>query len=194
MSVPIPFSSVAHSCSTLCDPMNHSMPGLPVHHHTRGPPKPMSIESVMPSNHLILCCSLLLLPSIFPRIRVFSNESALHIRWPKDWSFSFNISPSNEPPGLISFRMDWLDLLAVQGTLKSLLQHHSSKASILQCSAFFIFQLSHPYMTTGETIALTRWTFVGKVMSLLFNMLSRLVITFLPMSVFYFHGCNHHLQ
>ena len=132
----------------------------------------------MPSNHLILCCSLLLLPSIFPSIRVFSNESALHIRWPKYWSFSFNISPSNEHPGLISFRMEWMDLLAIQGTLKSLLQHHSSKASILQHSAFFIVQLSHPYRTTGKTIALTRWTFVDKVMSLLFNMLSRLVITF----------------
>ena len=136
----------------------------------------------MPSNHLILCCPLLLLPSIFPSTRVFSNESALLIRWPKYWSFSFNISPSNEYPGLISFRMDWLDLLAVQGTLKSLLQHHSSKASILQHSALFIVQLSHPYMTTGKTIALTRGTFVGKVMSLLFNMLSRLVITFLPRS------------
>ena len=136
----------------------------------------------MPSNHLILYCPLLLLPSIFPSIRVFSNESALHIKWPKYWSFSFNISPSNEHPGLISFRMDWLDLLAVQGTLKSLLQHHSSKASILWCSAFFIIQLSYPYVTTGKTIALTRWTFVGKVTSLLFNMLSRLVITFLPRS------------
>ena len=129
--------------------------------------KLMSIESVMPSNHLILCCPLLLLPSIFPSIRVFSNESALRIRWTKYWSFSFSISPSNEHPGLISFRMDWLDLLAVQGTLKSLLQHHSSKASILLCSAFFIVQLSHPYMTTGKTIALTRWTFFGKVVSLL---------------------------
>ena len=137
----------------------------------------------MPSNYLIPCRPLLLLPSIFPSIRVFSNESALHIRWPKYWSFSFNISPSNEYPGLISFRMDWLDLLAVQGTLKSLLQHLSSKASsILQHSAFFIVQLSHPYMTIGKTIALTRWTFVGRVMSLLFNMLSRLVITFLPRS------------
>ena len=142
----------------------------------------MSIESVMPSSHLILCRPLLLLPSIFPSIRVFSNESALCIRWPKHWSFSFSISPSNEHPGLISFRMDWLDLLAVQGTLKSLLQHHSSKASILQHSAFFIVQLSHPYMTTGKTIAMTRWTFVGKVMSLLFNMLSRLVRSFLPRS------------
>ena len=142
----------------------------------------MCIELVMPSNHLILCHPLLLLPSIFPSIRVFSNESALHIRWPKYWSFSFNISPSNEYPGLISFRMDRLDLLAVQGTLKSLLQHHCSKASILLCSAFFIVQLSHPYMITGETIALTRRTFVGKVMSLLFNMLSRFVITFLPRS------------
>ena len=140
----------------------------------------MSIESVMTSNHLVLCHPLLLLPSIFPNIRVFSNESALHIRWSKYWSFSFNSSPSNEYPGLISLRMDWLDLLAVQGTFKSLLQHHSSKASILQCSAFFTVQLSHPYMTAGETIALTRQTFVGKVMSVLFNMLSRLVITFLP--------------
>ena len=145
-------------------------------------PKPMSIESVMPSNHLILCRPLLLLPSIFPGIRVFSNESSLRIRWPKYWSFSFNISPSNEHPGLTSFRMDWLDLLAVQGTLKGLLQHHSSKASILLHSAFFTVQLSHPYMTTGNTIALTRGTFVGKLMSLLFNMLSRLVITFLPRS------------
>ena len=144
--------------------------------------KLMSIEWVMPSSHLILCCPLLLLPSIFPSIRVFSNESALCIRWPKYWSFSFNISPSSEHPGLISFRMDWLDLLAVQGTLKSLLQHHSSKASIFWHSAFFIVQLSHPYMTTGKTIALTRWTFVSKVMSLLFNMLSRLVIAFLPRS------------
>ena len=137
----------------------------------------MSIELVMPSNHLILCYPLLLLPSIFPSIRVFSNELALHIRWPKYWSFSFKISPSNEYPGLISFRMNWLDLLAVQGTLKSLLQQHSSKASILRCSAFFIVQLSHPYMTAEKTIALTRWTFDGKVMSLLFNMLSRLVTT-----------------
>ena len=145
-------------------------------------PKPMSIESVMPSNHLILCHPLLLLPSIFPSIRVFSNESALWIRWSKYWSFSLNISPSNEHPGLISFRMDWLDLLAVQGTLKSLLQHHSSKALILQRSAFFIVQLSHPYMTIGKTIALTRWTFVDKVMSLLFKMLSRLIITFLSRS------------
>ena len=141
----------------------------------------MSIESVMPSNHLILCHPLLL-SSIFLSITVFSNESALHIRWPKYWSFSFNISPSNEHPGLISFRKDWLDLLAVQGTLKSLFQHHSSKASTLQCSAFFIVQLSYPYMTTGKTIALTRWTFVGKVMSRLLNMLSRLVIAFLPRS------------
>ena len=142
----------------------------------------MSIELVMPSNHLIFCRPLLLLPSIFPSIRDFSSESALHIRWPKYWSFSFNISPSNEHSGLISFRMDWLDLLAVQGTLKTLLQHHSSKISILRCSAFFIVQLSHPYMTTGKTTALTRQTFVGKVMSLLFNMLSRLIITFLPRS------------
>ena len=150
--------------------------------NSRSPPKPMSIELVMPSNHLILCRPLLLLPSIFPSIRVFSNESALCIRRPKYWSFSFNISPANEHPELISFRMNWLDLFAVQGILKSLFQHHSSKVSILLCSAFFIVQLSHPYMTTGKTIALTRWTFVGKVMPLLCNMLSRLVITFLPSS------------
>ena len=136
----------------------------------------------MPSSHLTLCHPVLLLPSIFPSIRVFSNESTLHMRWPKYWSFSFSVSPSNEHPGLISFRMDWLDLLVVQGTLKSLLQHHSSKASILWHSDFFTVQLSHPYMTTGKTISLTRWTFVGKVMSLLFNMLSRLVITFFPRS------------
>ena len=161
--------------------------------NSQSPPKSMSIESVMPSNHLILCRPPFLLPSIFPSIRVFSDESALRIRWPKYWSFqkkkqtkywsfSFNISPSSEHPGLICYRMDWLDLLAVQGTLKSLLQHHSSKAAILLRSAFFIVQLSHPYMTTGKTIALTRRTFVDKVMSLLFNMLSRLVITFLPRS------------
>ena len=142
----------------------------------------MSIKSVMPSSHLILCCPLLLLPSIPPSIRVFSNESALRMRCPKYWSFSFSISPSNEHPGLISFRKDWLDLLAVQGTLRSLLQHCTSKASILQHSAFFTVQFSHPYMTTGKTIALTRWAFVGKVISLLFNLLSRLVITFLPRS------------
>ena len=162
--------------------MNRSTSGFPVHHQLLESTQTMSIESVMPSNHLILCRPLLLLPSICPSIRVFSNESALLIRLPKYWSLRFNISPSNEYPGLISFRMDWLDLLAVQWTLKSLLQHHSSKASILQCSAFFIVQLSHPYVTTGKTIALTRWTFVGKVMSLLFNKLSRLVITFLPRS------------
>ena len=153
----------------------------------------------MPSNRLILCCPLLLLPSILPRssifMRVFSNESALCIRWPKYWSFSFSISPSSVYSGLISFRMDWLDLLTVQGTLQSLLQHHSSKASILQHSAFFIVQLSHPYMTTGKTIALTRWPFVGKVMSLLFNMLSGLVIAFLPRSKRpQCHGYSHHLQ
>ena len=140
----------------------------------------MSIGLVMPSNHLILCCPLPFLPSIFPSIRVFSNELVLHIWWPKYWSFSFSISPSNEHSGLISFRMDWLDFFAVQGTLKSLLQHHSSKASSLWRSAFFTVQLSHPYMTTGKTIALTRWTFVGKVMSLLYNMLYRLAIAFLP--------------
>ena len=150
--------------------------------NTRSPPKPKSIESVMSSNHLILCHPLLLLPSIFPSIQVFSNESALCIRWPKYWSFSFNISLSNEHPGLISFRMDWLDCLAVQGTLKNLLQHHSSKASILQLSAFFIVKFSHPYMITGKTIALSRQTFVDKVMSLLFYMLFMLVITFLPRS------------
>jgi len=155
--------------------------------------KLMSIESLMPSNHLILCGPLLLPPLIFPSIRVFSSESVLHIRWPKYWSFSFSISPSNEYSGLISFMMDWLDLLAIQGTLKSLLQHHSSKATILQRSAFFIVQLSHPYMTTGKTIALTRWTFVGIVMSLLFNMLSRLVITFLPRSKSLFNFIVFHV-
>ena len=142
MEYSVQFSSVAQSCLTLCGPMNRSTPGLPVHHQTRSPPKPMSVESVMPSNHLILCHSLFLPPSIFPSIRVFSNESALHIRWPKYWSFRFSINPSNENPGLISFRTDWLDLLAVQRTLKSLLQHHSSEASILQSSAFFIVQLT----------------------------------------------------
>ena len=162
--------------------MNHSTPGHPVHHQLLEFTQCMSIESVMSSNHLTLCHPLLLLPSIFPSIRVFSNESTLCIRWPKYWSFSFNISPSNEHPGLISFRMDWLDLPAVQGTLKSLLQHHSSKASITWCSAFFMVQLSHPFMTTGKTIALTRQTFVDKVMSLLFNMLSSLVLTFFPRS------------
>ena len=145
-------------------------------------PKLMSIELVMLSSHLILCHPLLLLSPVPPSIRVFSNESTLHMRWPKYWSFSFSISPSKEHPGLISFRMDWLDLLAVQGSLTSLLQHHSSKASILRCSAFFIVQLSHPYTTTGKTVALTRWTFVGKAIYLLLNMLSRLVITFLPRS------------
>ena len=162
--------------------MDCSTPGLPVHQQLHSSPKLISIESVMPSNHLILCCPLLLLPSSFPSIRVFSNESALPIRWPKYGSFSFNISTSNEHPGLISLRIDWLDLLAVQGTLKSLLQHHSSNASVLRHSAFFIVQLSHPYTTTGKTIALARQTFVGEVMSLLLNMLSRLVVTFLPRS------------
>ena len=146
----VQFSSVAQSCPTLCDPMNRSTPASLSITNSQSPPKPTSIELVMPSNCLILCHPLLLLPSIPPSIRIFSNESALHIRWPKYWSFSFNISPSNEHPGLISFRMDWLDLLAVQATLKSLLQHHSSKASIFRCSAFFIVQLSHPYMTTGK--------------------------------------------
>ena len=161
----VQFSSVAQSCLTLCDPMN-PMDSLSIT-NSRSLLKLMSIESVMPSNHLICCHPRLLLPSIFLSIRVNSSESVLCIRWPKYWSFSFSISPSNEYSGLISFRMDWLDLLAVQGALKSLLQHHSSKASILQCSAFFIIQLSHPYMTTGKTIPLTRWTFVGKVMEAL---------------------------
>ena len=154
----------------------------------------MSIELVMPSNHLILCCPLLLLPSIFPNIRVFSSESALHIKWPKYWSFSFSISPSNEYSGLISFRIDWFDL-AVQGTLKGLLQHHSSKESILQHSTFFMVRLSHLCMTTGKTIALAIWTFVGKVMSLLYNILSRWSqLFFQGASIFKFHSCNHHLQ
>ena len=159
--------------------MNRSTPDLPVHHQL---PEFTHIESVMPSSHLILGRSLLLPSSIFPSIRVFSNESALYIRWPKYWSFSFNISPSNEYSGLISFRIDWFDLPAIQGTLKSLLQHHTSKALIFQCSAFFILQLSHPYITTGKTITLTSWTFVGKIMSLLLNMPSKLVITFLSRS------------
>ena len=158
----VQFSSVAQSCPTLWDPMNCSTPGLPVHHQLPEFTE-TSIESVIPSSHLILCRSLLLLPPIPPSIRVFSNESTLCIRWPKYWSFSFSISPSKGHPGLISFRMDWLDLLAVQGTLKSLLQHHSSKASILRRSAFFTVQLSHPYIATGKTITLTRRTFVGKV-------------------------------
>ena len=169
-------------CQTLCDPMDCSTPGFPVHHQF---PEPAQTQvhwiddAIQPS---FLCHPFLLLPSIFPSIRVFSNDSVLHIRWPKYWSFSFSISPSNEYSELIFFRMDWLDLLAVRGTLKSLPQHHSSKAWILQHSAFFIVQLSHPYVTTGKSIALTRQTFVDKVMSMLFNMLSRLVITFLPRS------------
>ena len=172
------FSSVAQSCPTLCDPMNRSTPGLSVHHQLPESTQTHAHQPVMPSSHLIHCHPLLLLPPIPPSIRVFSNESTLHMRWPKYWSFSFSISPSNEHPGLISVRMDWLDLLAVQVTLKSLLQHHSSKASILQCSAFLIVQLSHPYMITGKTIALTRQTFVDKVISLLFNMLFRLKILY----------------
>ena len=160
--------------------MDYSTPGFPVHHQIPELSQTWSIESVMPSNHLILCRPLLLLPSIFSIIRVFSNKSVLQLRWPKYWSFHFSIIPSKEIPGLISFRMDWLDLLAVQGTLKSLLQHPSSKTSILWCSAFFMVQLSHPYITTGKNTALTSWIFDGKVMSLLFNMLSRLVIIFLP--------------
>ena len=170
MKSPVQSRSVAQSCPSLCDPMDRSTPGLPVHHQLP--------ESTQTHVHwvgdaiqpFILCRPLLLLPSVFPSIRVFSNESAPRIRWPKYWSFSFNVNPTNEHPGLISFRMDWLDLLAVQGTLKSLLQHHSSKASILWLSAFYIVQLSHPYMTAGKTTTLTRQTFVGKVMSLLFNM------------------------
>ena len=176
------FSSVAQSCPTLCDPMNHSTPGLPVHHQLPEFTQTHVHQVGDAIQHLILCRPLLLLPPIPPSIRVFSNESTLCMRWPKYWSFSFSIGPSNEHPGLISFRMHWLDLLAVHGTLKSLLQHHSLKASILRHSAFFTVQLSHPYMTTGKTIALTRRTLVGKVMSLLLNMLSQLVLTFLPRS------------
>ena len=175
--------SVAQSCPTLCDPMNHSMPGTLSNTNSRSSLRLRSIESVMPSSYLILCRPLLLLPPIHPSIRVFSSELTLRMRQPKySQSCSFSIIHSKEIPGLISFRMDWLDLLAVQGTLKSLLQHHRSKASILRCSAFFTVQLSHPYMTIGKTIALTVRTFVGKAMSLLLNMLSRLVITFLPRS------------
>ena len=178
----IQFSSVAQSCPTLCDPMNHSMPGLPVHHQlpefTQTNVHCVS-DAIQPSHHL--SSPFPPAPNPFPA-SVFSNESTLHMRWPKYWSFSYSINPSKEHPGLISFRMDWLNLLAVQGTLKSLLQHHSSKASIFWQSSFFIVQLSHPYMTTGKTIALTRQTFVDKVMSLLFNTLSRLVIGFLPRS------------
>ena len=174
------FSSVIQSWLTLCNPWTAARQASMFITNSWSLLTLMSTESVMPSNHFILCHPLLLPPPIFPSIRVFSNESVLHIRWPKYWSFSFNISPSKEYSGLISFRMDWLDLLSVQGTLKSLLQHHSSKPTIPQCSAFFIVQLSHPYITTGKMIALTRCTFAGKVMSLLFNMLSRLVITFLP--------------
>jgi len=184
------FSSVQFSHSVVSDSLRpHGM------QHARLPcPSPTARAGIMgmPSNHLILCRLLLLLPSIFPSIWVFSNESVLRITWPKYWNSSFSISPSSEYLGLISFRMDWLDLLAVQGILKSLLQHHSSKASILRCSAFFIVQLSHPYMTTGKTIALIRWNFVGKVTSLLFNMLSRLVIAFLPRNKL--HACSHYLQ
>ena len=179
------FISVQFSCSVVSDsaiPWTTARQASLSIANSWGPPKPMSIKSVMPSNHLILYRPLLLPPSVFSSIRVFSNQSVLCIRWPKYWSFSFNISPSSKYPGLISFRMDWFDVLAVQGTLKSLLQHHSSKASILQHSAFFLVQLSHPYMTTGKTIALTRRTLAGKVMSLLFNTLSMLVITFLPRS------------
>ena len=183
-SISVQFSSVAQPCPPLCDPMNSSTPGLPVHYHlpefTQTHVHRVG-DAIQPSHPLSSPSPLAPNPSQHQSI---SSVSTLHIRWPKYWSFSFSISPSNEYSGLIPFRMDWLDLLAVQGTLKSLLQHHSSKASILQCSGFFIVQLSHPYMTTGKTIALARWTFVDKIMSLLFNMLSRLVITFLPRSVF----------
>ena len=178
----VQFSSAAQKCPTICDPKTGARQASLSIINSQSSPKPLSIELVIPSSHLIFCRPLLLLPSIFPIIRVFSKESVLRMRWPKYWSFSFNISPSNEHPGLISFRMDWLALLVAQGTLKSLLQHHSSKASILWCSAFFVVQLSQPYMTTGKTIALTRRTFVGKVMSLFLNMLFRLIITFLPRS------------
>ena len=174
--------SVGKSCLTLYDPSTATRQASLSITNSRSLLKLMCIELVMPSNHLIFCRPLLLLPSVFPSIRVFSNESVLCIRWPKYWSFSFSISPSNEYSKLISLRTDWLDLIAVQGTLKGLLQHHSSKAAILWCSTFFIVQLSHPYRTTGKTVALSRWTFVGKVISLLFNTLSRLVITFLPRS------------
>ena len=176
----VQFSSVAPSCLTPCDPMDCSTPGFPVHHQLLELTQTHAhwISDGIPPSHL--CCSLLLPPSNFPSIRVFSKKSVLCIMWPKYWSFSFSISPSNEYSGPVFFRMDWLDFPAVQEIFKSLFQHHSSKSSILQCSAFFVVQLSHPYMTTGKTIALTRWTFVGKVLSLLFKMLSRLVIDFLP--------------
>ena len=177
----VQFSHLVVSESLWHEELQHGQASLSIT-NSQSRHKPVFIESVMPSSHLILCHPLLLLPPIPPSIRVIYNESTLHMKWPKYWSFSFSISPSNEHPALISFRMDWLDLLAVQGTLKSLLQHHSSKAPIFWCSAFFTVQLSHPYMTSGKTIALIRQTFVGKVMSLLFNMLSRLVITFLPRS------------
>jgi len=178
----IQFISVTQSCPTLCDLMDCSTPGFPVHHQLPELTQTYVHQGGHAIQYLILCHPLLLPPSIFPSIRVFSNEPVLRIRWPKYWSFSFNISPFNEYSGLISFRMDWLDLLEVQRTFKSLLQHHSSKASILRCSAFFIVQLSHPHMTIGKTIGLTRQTFVNKVMSLLLNLLSRLVIAFLPRS------------
>ena len=186
-------SSVCQSCPTPCNPMDCSMPGFPVHHRLPELLKLISIESVMPFNHLILCHPLLLLPSIFPNIMVISKESVIHIRWPKYWSFS--ISPTNKYSGLISFRIDWLDVLAVLWTLKSLLQHHSSKASICQCSAFFIVHVSHLYMTTGKTIALIRWPIFGKVIFLLFNILSRLVIALLPRSKHLLISCcSHNLQ
>ena len=186
----VQFSSVTQSCPTLCDPMNRSTPGLPVHRQLPEFTRLASIESVMPSSHRILCRPLLLLPPIPPSIRVFSNESTLRMRYLMYWSFSFSIIPSKEIPGLISFRMDWLDLLTVQGTLKSLLQSHSSNASILWCSAIFTFQLSHPYMTTRKTIALTRWTLVGKVMSLLFKAGHNLNHSFITYSYMILSKCQ----
>ena len=193
LAISVQFSSVAWSCPTLCDPMNHSTPGLPVHHQlpefTQTQVHRVS-DAIQPSHPLLYPSA----PNSSQHQGLF-HESTLRMRWPKYWSFSLSISPSNEHLGLVSVRMDWLDLLAVQGTLKSLLQHHTSRASILRCSAFFTVQLSHPYMTTGKTITLNRWTFVGKVISLLFDMLSRLVITFLPRSKrLSFFGCSHHLQ
>ena len=189
MATSVQFSSVTQSCRLFATPWTAACQASLSITNSQSSPKLMCIESVMSSSHLILCHPLLL-PPIPPRIRVFSNESTLHIRWPKYWSFSLSISPSNEHPGLISFRMDWLDLLAVQETHKSLLQYRRSKASILRCSAFFTVQLSHPYMITGKTIALTRWTFVGKVISLLFNMLSRLVITLINQLQFLKRTCK----
>ena len=193
LSTSVQFSSLAQSCPTLCDPWTAARQASLSITNCQSLPKPMSIKSVMPSNHLILCCPLLLLSSIFPSVRVFSNESALCIMWPKYRSFNFNISPSNEHPGLISCRMDWLDLFAVQGTLKSLLQHHSSKGSTLRHSAFFIVPLSHPYMTTGKTIALTGWTFVDEVMPLIFLLFPLIFISWRLITLQYCNGFCHTL-